>query len=218
MALTMDIITHYAYGASYNYLAEEDFKLEWKETVMNGSANGALLRQFPWMLPIMKRIPLFVLDILIPKAAALMHWQKMVRRQVETIMENDRNGVKAKGTIFQAVLDSDLPPGEKAADRLQDEGQTLVGAGSETTAKVLTLITFYLSRDKRLLQKLRDELKTVTLETGQGLLPQLEHLPYLVSFPASPFLPSKLIIQVCCHQRRPPHDARRYHSSSAHCP
>lgn len=183
MALTMDIITHYAYGASYNYLAEEDFKLEWKETVINGSANGALLRQFPWMLPIMKRIPLFVLDILIPKAGALIQWQRMVRRQVETIIEDDRNGVKAKGTIFQAVLDSDLPADEKAADRLQDEGQTLVGAGSETTAKVLTLITFYLSRDKRLLQTLRDELKTVPSETAQGgLLPRLERLPYLVSF------------------------------------
>lgn len=183
MALTMDIITHYAYGASYNYLAEEDFKLEWKETVINGSANGALLRQFPWMLPIMKRIPLFVLDMLIPKAGALIHWQRMVRRQVETIIEDDRNGVKAKGTIFQAVLDSDLPADEKAADRLQDEGQTLVGAGSETTAKVLTLITFYLSRDKRLLQTLRDELKTVPSETAQGgLLRRLERLPYLVSF------------------------------------
>lgn len=182
MALTMDIITHYAYGESYHYLSEEDFKAEWKETVINGSANGALLRQFPWALPILKAIPLSVLDVMVPKAAALMHWQRMIRKQVETTIENDRDGVKAKGTIFQAMLDSDLPPEEKAADRLQDEGQTLVGAGSETTAKALSLITFYLLQNKPLLQRLREELATVPAEPGRdSLLPQLEKLPYLVS-------------------------------------
>ena len=187
MALTMDIITHYAYGESYHYLSEEDFKLEWKETVMSGSANGALLRQFPWALPILKAIPLWLLDVMVPKAAALMHWQRMVRKQVDTTIDNDRNGVKAKGTIFQAMLDSDLPPEEKAADRLQDEGQTLIGAGSETTAKALSFITFYLLRDKSLLQRLREELATVPAEPEPDgpLLPQLEKLPFLVSTLAS---------------------------------
>lgn len=182
MALTMDIITHYAYGESYNYLSEEDFKLDWKETVVDGSANGALLRQFPWALPVMKRMPLWVLRVLLPKAAALMQWQHMVRRQVDSIIENNQTGHKAKGTIFQALLDSDLPAAEKTADRLQDEGQTLVGAGSETTAKTLAIITFYLLADKRRLEKLREELETLPLEPGEtGLLQQLEQLPYLVS-------------------------------------
>ena len=182
MALTMDIITHYSYGASYNYLSEDNFKLEWKETVVDGSANGALLRQFPWSLPLLKAIPLQLLDGMVPKAAALMHWQRMVRKQVDTIIKNNQHGVKAAGTIFQAILDSDLPPQEKAAERLQDEGQTLVGAGSETTAKALSLITFYLLRDKKLLQLLREELSTAPMEPGSGdpLLPHLEKLPYLV--------------------------------------
>lgn len=181
MALTMDIITHYSYGASYNYLSEDDFKLEWKETVVDGSANGALLRQFPWALPVLKAIPLQLLDVMVPKAAALMHWQHMVRKQVDMTIKNNQHGIKAAGTIFQAILDSDLPPEEKAADRLQDEGQTLVGAGSETTAKALSLITFYLLRDKKLLQRLREELSTAPMEPGPGdLLPHLEKLPYLV--------------------------------------
>ena len=57
MALTMDIITHWAYGESYNYLAEDDFKLSWKETVIAGSANGVFLRQFPWALPVVSLPP-----------------------------------------------------------------------------------------------------------------------------------------------------------------
>lgn len=183
MALTMDIITHYAYGESYNYLAEEDFKLEWKNTVIGGSASGALIRQFPWAFPIMKSAPLALLRHAAPEAALLLQWQRMVRRQVDTILLNDRSGKKANGTIFQALLDSDLPAVEKSADRLQDEGQTLVGAGSETTAKTLTIITFYLLDDKTKLERLRAELQDVPLRPGLdgSFLSQLDQLPYLVS-------------------------------------
>lgn len=182
MALTMDIITHYAYGESYNYLAEDDFKLEWKETVIGGSANGVFLRQFPWALGILKATPLSVLKVMNPEAAQLVSWQHMVRRQVDTILRNNREGKKATGTVFQAVIDSDLPPEEKSADRLQDEGQTLVGAGSETTAKTLSIITFYLNQDKTKLQKLRAELADVPLTPdGGSLLTRLEPLPYLTA-------------------------------------
>jgi cytochrome P450 len=181
MALTMDIITHYAYGQSYNYLAEDDFKLSWKETVIGGSANGVVLRQFPWARPIMKAIPLSFLQKMNRQAGELVAWQRLVRRQVDSIILANREGKKAEGTIFQALLDSDLPLEEKSADRLQDEGQILVGAGSETTAKSLSLITFYLLQDKNKLQKLREELRTV-MPTRNSLasLTTLEQLPYLV--------------------------------------
>ena len=180
MALTMDIITHYAYGQSYNYLAEDDFKVSWKETVIGGSANGAFLRQFPWTFPIMKFVPLSVLQVMNPQAGQLIRWQHMVRRQIKGIMEANRKGIKAEGTIFQALLDSDLPKEEKSAARLQDEGQTLVGAGSETTAKSLSIITFYLLQDKKKLQRLREELRNaMPIPNSQPSLTALEQLPYL---------------------------------------
>lgn len=182
MALTMDIITHYAFGESYNYLAEPDFKLEWKDTVIGGSASGALIRQFPWVFPVMKSVPLKVMSQLAPEATLLLRWQKMVRQQVDTIIGNNDSGSKAYGTIFQALLDSDLPPEEKSADRLQDEAQTLVGAGSETTAKTLTIVTFYLQQNKPMLEKLRQELSTLDLKSSnsaQEVLSEVERLPYM---------------------------------------
>lgn len=181
MALTMDIISHYALGRSYDHLAQDDFNVSWKETVIGGSANGALLRQFPWAFPVMKAVPLSVLQVMNPQAAQLMEWQHMVRRQVNEIMQANREGSKHEGTIFQALLDSDLPEEEKSGDRLQDEGQTLVGAGSETTAKSLSLITFYIMQDEKMLQRLRDELRTVMpSSTARPSLKVLEQLPYLV--------------------------------------
>ncbi|KAK5228687.1 hypothetical protein LTR72_002572 [Exophiala xenobiotica] len=183
MALTMDIITHYCFGESYNYLDEDDFKLSWKETVIAGSANGAFLRQFPWALPLLKKTPLSLLRKMNPPAGHLVAWQIMVRAQVDSIIARNKEGKKTQGTtIFQALLDSDLPPEEKSADRLQDEGQTIVGAGSETTAKSLAVITFYLLDDKKKLARLREELKTVMPSpTSPVTLTTLEQLPYLTA-------------------------------------
>ncbi|OKL59413.1 hypothetical protein UA08_05083 [Talaromyces atroroseus] len=179
MALTMDIITHYAFGKSYDYLAEPDFKLEWKETVVGGSASGAVIRQLPWAFGIMKLLPLWLLSKIAREASLLLQWQQMVRQQVDAIIDKNRTGHKSNGTIFQALLDSDLSPEEKNADRLQDEAQTLVGAGSETTAKVLSIVTFYLLRNKEMLERLRQELSTVGLDSDKSPLSQIEQLPYL---------------------------------------
>jgi cytochrome P450 len=164
MALTMDVIAHYAYGYSYNHLAEDDFKVSWKETVVNLSANGAFLRQFPWALSIMKAIPFSLLQKINPQAASLVEWQREVRKQVDDIL-----------------LASDLPQQEKTADHLQDEGQTVIAAGSETTAKALSIITFHLLQDKNKLQRLRKELRSVMpTPNSQASLTTLEQLPYLV--------------------------------------
>ena len=119
------------------------------------AANGVVLRQFPWALPVMKAIPLATMKRLNPDAASLMEWQKSMDKDVDTLLTNNAKGKKAEGTIFQAMLDSDLPPQEKEAQRLTDEAQTIVGAGTETTAQVLNVITFFVYSDTRMLQSLR---------------------------------------------------------------
>jgi len=217
MALTMDVISGFAFGDSYNYLDEPDFKLEWKETVVGGSANGVFLRQFPWALPILKVTPLSVLEVANPKAAKLVAWQHMIRRQVDEILAKNAAGKKAEGTIFQSVLDSDLAPSEKTAQRLTDEGQTLVGAGSETTAKSLAMITFFLASAPEKLQRLRNETNTVGPEPdGSFVLAKLEQLPYLVSAPAGAMFQANMHPD-CLHHRRCTDDVWRHNSASPSC-
>jgi len=180
-AVTMDIITHYSYGESSNYVADENFKLEWKEALIGGVANGVLLRHFPWLLPILKAVPLSLLRKIDRKAASLVEWGLVVEEKVTEMLENNRRGNKADGTIFQTMLDSDLPPEEKSPARLQDEGQSIVGAGSETTARSLTILSFYFTQNPTKLDRVRQELKTVLRPEGEGWLPQLEKLPYLTA-------------------------------------
>lgn len=57
VALTMDVISQYSFARDDDYLSEYDFRLAWKETLEGAFEGGALLRQFPWMLPLMNSMP-----------------------------------------------------------------------------------------------------------------------------------------------------------------
>lgn len=111
-----------------------------------------------------------------------MEWGTFMENEVKLLITNNVQGKKAEGTVFQAILDSDLPPCDKAADRLLQEALTVVGAGSETTAKALSFITFFVYSDEKILQKLREEIRNWEGISKTGLsLTRLEKLPYLVS-------------------------------------
>lgn len=56
--------------------------------------------------------------------------------QIKSIVtgEDDNYKIAKHPTIFHYILESNLPPEEKKLDRLWQEGQTIIGAGTETTA------------------------------------------------------------------------------------
>jgi cytochrome P450 len=87
----------------------------------------------------------------------------------------DSHKEKSIPTVFHDVISSDLPAREKTLDRLYQEGQTFVAAGTETTAWCLTVITFYLIENPTVMEKLRTELQNANASTGA----ELEKLPYL---------------------------------------
>jgi cytochrome P450 len=181
MALTMDIITTYVYGKSYDHLNHPDFNLEWKDAIMASFATASLIRLFPWILNILKMMPDSSVKASAPAMGLLIEWQNKVRAQVKSILDGER-GDETERNIFRELLASDLPGDQKTLDRLCDEGQILAGAGSETTAKALAATFFYLLRDKAVMEKLRAELTTVMPNPWTEVSwSDLEKLPYLVS-------------------------------------
>ena len=185
MALTMDIICDYAFAKDRRYLDEPDFKLQWKKTIIGAFEGGALGRQFPWMLPLMKRLPLSVVSAMDPSVGYLLSWQAGIKKQVKPILDGtdelSRKGITSR-TIFHTLRDSDLPPQEKTLERLCDEGEILTGAGSETTAQTLARILFYLKHVPETLAKLQKELEhAMPSMTDRPSWNDLQSLPYLVS-------------------------------------
>ncbi len=87
----------------------------------------------------------------------------------------DDHHVKPISTIFHDIMVSKLPEREKKLDRLCQEGQTFVVAGTETTAWCLSVICFHLLKDPAKLQRLTKELTEANATTST----ELEQLPYL---------------------------------------
>lgn len=85
-------------------------------------------------------------------------------------------------TIFQDIVQSNLPPSEKTPARLSAEANLLQIAGTETTARTLAVLIFHLIDIPTVLDRLRLELEPYTLESGSTMrLAGLEAIPYFVS-------------------------------------
>ncbi|RHZ58049.1 hypothetical protein CDV55_105466 [Aspergillus turcosus] len=183
ICFTTDVITDYSMGDGYHYLDAPDFLPQWYGT-MNGTAKTMVfLRPIPWALPLLLAIPERVTAWLTPGMELFFDFQKRCRKMIKEIVAAHNQRVKAgqaaegdSVNIFEDILRSDLPPQNKSKTRLAQEMQVLVSAGSETTAKAITYILFYLLNDPTTLEKLKAELETVGPDPS---LIQLEQLPYL---------------------------------------
>lgn len=185
MALTTDIISSYAFGEDTGYLSHPDFCAEWKQTILGGFETGALMRQFPWFLPVVKAMPRRLIEAVVPELGFLMRWQDKSKKNVigilaESPSEETKSEAKPR-TMFHALRDCDLPPSEKTLDRFCDEAEIILGAGSETTAACLSRIWFYVLSNTAIYSKLMTELETVMPQPGSEIpaSPVLEKLPYL---------------------------------------
>ena len=104
--------------------------------------------------------------------------------QVQQIKDgSNKNHYKVSHrTIFHDLLSSTLPASEKSVARLGQEGQVVVGAGTETTAWTLSVTTFHLLSNPAILHQLRKELIAAIPDPSQPVpLATLEQLPYLTA-------------------------------------
>jgi cytochrome P450 len=97
---------------------------------------------------------------------------------------------KGKRTVFHEIRDGSLPEEEKDPFRLMGEASILLGAGTETTARTLSVTAYYILKHDDVRRKLRVELRSVmpTKESSVSLS-KLEALPYLVS---------TILSSICC--------------------
>ncbi|KAJ6026551.1 uncharacterized protein N7446_004848 [Penicillium canescens] len=173
-ALTADIISEFAYGVSLDYLDDPNFKNEVAESILSLASSVHVLKFFPFILSLSKIIPDSVVETLSPEASKILRLQKLVRAQAAVALKNGGH-VKGKNTMFGALCDPSLPAEERTLDRLQDEGFSLIGGGTETTTGTLKIIMFNLLHNKSLLSKLREELAQNSCDTWA----ELEKLPYM---------------------------------------
>ncbi len=107
--------------------------------------------------------------------------EKSYRKDIRAVMQGGDHDKTSHVTIFHEILnDPNLPESEKTEDRMTAEAGSLVGAGTLTSAHMLTLTSFFVLSNPEILEKLLAELKTVMLTPMSTPDQQvLEALPYL---------------------------------------
>ncbi|KAJ9223542.1 hypothetical protein DTO271D3_1622 [Paecilomyces variotii] len=182
--LATDVISDYTMGAGFHYLDAPDFVPQWSETLSGIAKSSAFFKPFPWLLSLLKAFPEDIVARLDPGMGLMFKFQRRCGVLIDSIIasQGDEEEKKkyAHPTFFHDVLESNLPPEEKSAERLAQEIQVVIGAGGETVAKMLSWTTYYLLENPEKLQKLREELDRLDPEHTASLV-DLEKMPYLTS-------------------------------------
>ncbi|KAL9022392.1 MAG: hypothetical protein Q9185_000433 [Variospora sp. 1 TL-2023] len=93
----------------------------------------------------------------------------------------DRGGSHGHTTLFNHILDSEMPESELSDERLAKEAQVLLGGGTASTARTITYISYYILAYPYIRAKLQQELREVMASYPRQVpsLTELERLPYL---------------------------------------
>lgn len=184
-ALTADMITHYCHGESRGYLIAPDFKNNHMEALDNLFTLFHINRFIPLLAHMLARMPLESMKkwgIFSGTIGELVDTKLETRQRAAEALQNTEKKTTGPKTLFDALTADSVPEEERTVNRLEDEASVLFGAGTETTARTLSIAAFHLTKNQVLLDKLRGELKLVMPSPGsKPTWSQLEKLPLLVS-------------------------------------
>ncbi|SMR47054.1 unnamed protein product [Zymoseptoria tritici ST99CH_1A5] len=181
-AVTMDVVTDYAFGTSYKCLEQPDFAPMWAEAIDSVSEQSHMNKQFPIVLQMMRMMPLWVVERTAPDVMRLIKFQMDMATQVSLQMSGKSadNKVSDHPTIFHELLQPGaLPESEQTLPHLVNEAQSIVAAGQVTTTHYLNTTAYHILAREDVLKRLKAELKEVMSDGSLPSWQALEQLPYL---------------------------------------
>lgn len=180
-AMTADIITQRFFGYHYDYLSIPSLSSPIREAFKGVSEIFHWTRFAPWAIGYLKRLPIPVIRLILPAVAELLVLQKDIKIHIEKKLASKDDGSASKSIMIEALGDPHVPAEERTMERLVDEGQVVIFAGTETSSRSLAVGMFYLLDDKSLLAKARAELSRVDHIPDEELaMKDLETLPFMV--------------------------------------
>ncbi|KAL2821767.1 cytochrome P450 [Aspergillus cavernicola] len=184
-AISIDVITDYAFDDCYNFLDDEAFGLAFINMVRKFAPTIWFFQQFPFLQGALMNAPAWFVKLTSPALTNLMLHHEGSYRQIVRIKEAvDRGEKPNRATIFHQLLQPDATEGYKipTVGELKDEAFILLSAASDTTGNALTIATYNLARNPDMYARLSAELKE-RFSDSETLLDfvALEKLPYLTA-------------------------------------
>ena len=77
LALTMDILTEYAFAEDFGLLKQEDFNIKWKDTILSIMQALPSVRHFKWFLRLVTALPPSLARLIAPDMSQLVEWKEV---------------------------------------------------------------------------------------------------------------------------------------------
>jgi cytochrome P450 len=184
-AVSIDILTEYAFDDCWNHLDVEDFAAWFSEAVRDTSVMWWTFQQFPALLKPMQLMPE---DYARKMSPAMNGWMDCIVRTREYIMrvnEQFKAGIKPnRRTIFHELLDQtsteEETPSPPSVDRLNGEALSFCTAAADTTGNAMEMAAYHVVTNPDIYEKLKKELRDAFPDPSTDLdYTTLEKLPYL---------------------------------------
>jgi cytochrome P450 len=168
LAFTTDVAGQYFFMQAFGMQDDARKAANWKHATHSVARGTPVIKQFPGILKPALSIPLSVWKILDPVTSALVQIQYDMSARAKKFMVDseltpdpkmDRDG--RPPTLFHAIYNNPGPDAGMLHQRLTHEGLSVVIAGSETTAKVLSRAIYYLCVDRQAMARLRKDIQNV---------------------------------------------------------
>lgn len=143
-----------------------------------------IFKNIRWLGWLLAALPLWVMKLIEPEGAGNAEMLRAARSHIKRLVDNRSVLLSSKHTtVFEKLLELFPHPDDHTLTYLTQEANTLVTAGSETTASVLEVGLFRILQNKSILERLLSELKNAIPDvSATPKYATLKKLPYLVSY------------------------------------
>ncbi|KAI0394396.1 trichodiene oxygenase [Xylariaceae sp. FL0594] len=193
-AFTRDTANEFIVGKRYEELDLEDFGIALSLASQGAGPFWRITKHMRWFGPAMRALPVpWAMRIADEGTKAFFDVPSQSEKDTRDtlaaatssssalMLREDEKPSKSKSTtMIHEIAYSDLPPAEKAFERVFEEVATVTGAAYETTATTLRLIIYHIFTDDEILRTLRKEIETLC-GRSKVTLKDLEQFPYLTA-------------------------------------
>jgi len=182
-AVSVDVISEFAFDDCYNLLDKEDIGATFFEMARGIGPALWVFQQLPTMQRLALKIPPWLAPKLSTPLGYVTRLQGECVRKIEVVKQQSDLG---RQTIFTTLLSGqDKPEGYviPTTERLKDEAYSVLAAAADTTGNAMTVAAYNVLADAEIYDKLASELSAHFPDRMEKLsYVELERLPYLVGF------------------------------------
>ncbi|CAO1597216.1 hypothetical protein XANCAGTX0491_001035 [Xanthoria calcicola] len=181
VALTTDIISSYALADCYHLLERDDLGRSYHDLFLGFIQSCHFIKHLTFIFNLIQALPDPVMIWLRPSLRLAMQLMKKMQSDIQaTIEQLNSQTHEPKPGLFSTILQSNLSPQDRTAERIAREAMSLLVAGSETTAFTMSTITYHVLAHPATRAKLRAALsEAIPDPNALPQLGQLEAIPYL---------------------------------------